>query len=257
MIRSALIALGLSAGAVGAQGMVPTAPVLDTCGGTRLVLSTEGTPTADDLEAASDVVSARIGGLHADVFDYADVVDERIVVSLPAGIAVNRGGLSQLLEKIDFRFLQVVEAVSLDQTVVAPDGLSVLRQMDDPFLGYIVKNDPVLDGSSVLSAQATFDQNGRPAVSFRFSEDGGKRFGEYTAEHIGEPFAIVLRDEVITAPTIQSAIWGGSGMITGSYTTADAEQLAALMQSGVMPFDLSVLSEESVDGSDPSADFCP
>ncbi|SMX32315.1 preprotein translocase subunit SecD [Octadecabacter ascidiaceicola] len=257
MIRSALIALGLSAGAVDAQGMVPTAPVLESCGGTRLVLSAAGAPSEENLDRASDVVSARIGGLYGGVFDYTEVVDDQILVSLPAGMPVDRDGLSQLLEKIDFRFLQVVERVSLDKTVDAPDGFAVLPQMDDPILGYIVENDPVLDGTSVLSAQATFDQMGQPAVSFRFSEEGGKRFGEYTAEHIGEPFAIALRDEVITAPTIQSAIWGGSGIVTGSFANEEAERLAALMQGGVLPFDLDVLSEESVDGSDPSADFCP
>ncbi|HCP80711.1 MAG TPA: hypothetical protein DIT67_03680 [Octadecabacter sp.] len=257
MIRSALIAFGLSAGAAGAQGMVPTAPVLESCGGNRLVLTATQNASTDDLEHAANVVSARIGALFGGVFDFTEVSDDKIILSLPSGMPVDRDAFEPLLEQVDFGFLTGVEMVSLNETVAAPEGHSVLPQKDDPLLGYIVKDAPVLDGAGIASAKVTVDHNGTPAVSFRLSEEGSKTFGEFTGAHIGEPFAIVLRGEVITAPTIQTAIWSGSGIINGSFTTAEAEEFAALMQSGVLPFDLDVLSEESVDGSDPSADFCP
>ena len=55
---------------------------------------------------------------------------------------------------------------------------------------------------------------------------GARAFGDYTAAHIGEPFAIVLDDEVISAPTIQSHIAGGSGIITGNFTVEESTNLA-------------------------------
>ena len=69
-----------------------------------------------------------------------------------------------------------------------------------------------------MDAQPSFDQNGRPAVNFRFNPTGARKFGDYTAENIGSPFAIVLDKEVISAPVIQSHIPGGSGIITGNFT---------------------------------------
>ncbi|AKS46540.1 preprotein translocase subunit SecD [Octadecabacter temperatus] len=262
MIRSALIALGLSAGAAGAQGMVPTAPVVDSCGGNRLVLAASSNANVGELEHAAEVISARIGGLYGGVFDFTDVVDDKITVSIPSGMPLDRGALEPLLEQVEFGFLSVLElsvleSVSHSEIIVAPEGHSVLRQKGSPSLVYVVKDDPVLDGTAIVAAEPSFDQNGAPAVIFRFSDASSQTFGEYTAEHIGEPFAIVLRGEVISAPTIQSAIWGGSGIINGLFTVEEAEQLATLMQAGVLPFGLDILSEDSVDGSDPSADFCP
>ena len=74
---------------------------------------------------------------------------------------------------------------------------------------------PSSRGEDLVDAQPAFDQNGRPAVNFRFNPTGARKFGDYTAENIGSPFAIVLDDEVISAPVIQSHIPGGSGIITG------------------------------------------
>ena len=76
----------------------------------------------------------------------------------------------------------------------------------------------VVTGEQLVDSQPSFDQNGRPAVTFRFNPSGGAAFGQYTAENIGNPFAIVLDNQVISAPVIQAHIAGGSGIITGSFT---------------------------------------
>ncbi len=81
-----------------------------------------------------------------------------------------------------------------------------------------------MTGEELVDAQPTFDQNGRPAVNFRFNPTGARKFGDYTAENIGSPFAIVLDKEVISAPTIQSHIPGGSGIITGNFTVEEFDQ---------------------------------
>ena len=111
---------------------------------------------------------------------------------------------------------------------------------------YIVEQTPVVGGEDLTDAQPAFDQNGRPAVNFRFNASGARAFGDYTAENIGEPFAIVLDDEVISAPTIQSHIAGGSGIITGSFTIEESTQLSVLLRAGALPAKMNFLEERTI-----------
>ena len=118
--------------------------------------------------------------------------------------------------------------------------------MDDPGVFYVLDQTPVVSGEQLVDAQPDFDQNGRPAVSFRFNPAGGRAFGLYTAENIGNPFAIVLDDEVISAPVIQSHIPGGSGIITGRFTPEQTTQLAILLRAGALPAGMTFLEERTI-----------
>ncbi|WP_194095899.1 protein translocase subunit SecD [Marivivens aquimaris] len=111
---------------------------------------------------------------------------------------------------------------------------------------YILSRTAVVSGDQLTDSQPTFDQNGRPAVDFRFNPGGARAFGAYTSNNIGRPFAIVLDDEVISAPTIQSAITGGSGIITGSFTVEETTNLAVLLRAGALPAGLDFLEERTV-----------
>ncbi len=122
----------------------------------------------------------------------------------------------------------------------------ILPSMDEPGEFYIVEATPVVSGENLVDAQPAFDQNGRPAVNFRFNPTGGRAFGDYTAANIGQPFAIVLDDEVISAPVIQSHIPGGSGIITGRFTVEDSTQLAVLLRAGALPAELTFLEERTI-----------
>ena len=103
-----------------------------------------------------------------------------------------------------------------------------------------------MTGEELVDAQPAFDQNGRPAVNFRFNPTGARRFGDYTAANIGNPFAIVLDNEVISAPVIQSHIPGGSGIITGNFTVEESTQLAVLLRAGALPAGLNFLEERTI-----------
>ncbi len=122
----------------------------------------------------------------------------------------------------------------------------VLPSLDEPGLFYILEQSPVVSGEELVDAQPAFDQNGRPAVNFRFNPTGARKFGDYTAENVGSPFAIVLDDEVISAPVIQSHIAGGSGIITGNFTVEDSTQLAVLLRAGALPAKLTFLEERTI-----------
>ncbi len=120
--------------------------------------------------------------------------------------------------------------------------------------GALVINERVIvSGDDLTDAKASFDQNGRPAVAFTFNTAGSRRFANHTRENIGRPFAIVLDDRIISAPNIQSAILGGSGIITGAGTVAETQELATLLKAGALPVKLTVLAERTV-GPDLGAD---
>ena len=122
----------------------------------------------------------------------------------------------------------------------------IIPSLDEEGVFYILERTPVVTGEELVDAQPAFDQNGRPAVNFRFNPTGARKFGDYTAENIGSPFAIVLDDEVISAPTIQSHIPGGSGIITGNFSVEESTSLAVLLRAGALPAELTFLEERTI-----------
>ncbi len=111
---------------------------------------------------------------------------------------------------------------------------------------YIVEELPVMTGEDLTNAQPTFDRNGRPAVSFRLNPTGGRKFCQYSGDNVGSPFAIVLDHKVISAPTIQTAICGGSGIITGSFSVEETTNLAVLLRAGALPAPMKFLEERTI-----------
>ena len=128
----------------------------------------------------------------------------------------------------------------------AGSGNEILPSLDEEGVFFKLEKAPVVTGEELVDAQPSFDQNGRPAVSFRFNTSGARKFGNYTAENIGNPFAIVLDDEVISAPVIQSHIAGGSGIITGRFSVEETTKLAVLLRAGALPAGLDFLEERTI-----------
>ena len=122
----------------------------------------------------------------------------------------------------------------------------LLQDADNPAEFYVLDETPVVTGEELTDARPDFDQNNRPAVSFKFDGTGAVKFGEYTGAHVGEPFAIVLDNKVISAPTIQTAITGGSGIITGNFTLDESTNLAVLLRAGALPAEMTFLEERTV-----------
>ncbi|HEY0527120.1 MAG TPA: protein translocase subunit SecD, partial [Stellaceae bacterium] len=117
---------------------------------------------------------------------------------------------------------------------------------------YVVRKRVMVSGDMLVDAQATF-QNSEPVVSFKFDSIGARRFGDATRDNVGKPFAIVLDNKVISAPVIREPILGGSGVISGSFTTQSANDLALLLRAGALPAPLVILEERTV-GPDLGAD---
>ena len=112
----------------------------------------------------------------------------------------------------------------------------------------------VVGGEDLDDAKATFEQQtNRPIISFTFNAAGGRAFCAATRANIGKRLAIMLDNEVISAPVVQSAICGGSGIITGSFTTQQTQEQALMLRSGALPATLSIIEERTV-GADLGAD---
>ena len=133
-----------------------------------------------------------------------------------------------------------------DGSAAPGSGNIILPSIDEEGVFYIVERAAVVTGEELVDAQPAFDQNGRPAVNFRFNATGARKFGDYTAENIGSPFAIVLDSEVISAPTIQAHIPGGSGIITGRFSVEESTNLAVLLRAGALPAELTFLEERTI-----------
>ncbi len=133
-----------------------------------------------------------------------------------------------------------------DAHAIPGAGNLLVPSQDEKGVYYIIQDTSVVTGEDLKNAQPAFDQNGGPAVEFSFDTSGARKFGDYTATHIGQPFAIVLDNQVISAPTIQSAIRGGSGIITGNFTVESSTKLAVLLRAGALPAKMNFLEERTI-----------
>ncbi|MDQ7080596.1 MAG: protein translocase subunit SecD [Paracoccaceae bacterium] len=170
--------------------------------------------------------------------------DRRILIEVP-GIG-SAEELKQLIGTTAKLTFHPVIRSTRDKNTPPGAGNIIVPDLNDPNLYYILDRSPVVTGEELVDAQPTFDQNGRPAVSFRFDATGGRKFGIYTAENIGKPFAIVLDNKVISAPVIQAHIAGGSGIITGNFTVEESTKLAVLLRAGALPAGMKFLEERTI-----------
>ena len=103
-----------------------------------------------------------------------------------------------------------------------------------------------LEGDVVTDAKDEFDNNGRPCVSMKMNVDGARRWAALTKDNLHKSVAIVLDNNVYSAPTVQSEITGGNSQITGNFTAEDTRDLANVLKSGKMPAPAKIVSEEIV-----------
>jgi preprotein translocase subunit SecD len=169
---------------------------------------------------------------------------DRILVQVP-GIGSAEELLAVIGKTAKLSFHPVVTRTA-DANVQPGLDEVVYPSMDEQGVYYVLERRAVVTGDQLVDSQPSFDQSGRPAVTFRFNPAGGAAFGAYTGENIGKPFAIVLDNEVISAPVIQAHIAGGSGIITGNFTPDESSRLAILLRAGALPAEITVLEQRTV-----------
>jgi preprotein translocase subunit SecD len=175
--------------------------------------------------------------------------DDRVLVQIPGFDDPAQLGLGETA-KMTFHLLHPSAAQGVPGQPV-PAGYELMQGYDGdqaegaPEVWYVLRKRVEVSGDRLVDASTTFDQ-GQPVVTFRFDTVGGKRFGDTTADHVGERLAIVLDGKVISAPVIRSPILGGNGIISGSFTVQSADKLAIQLRAGALPAPLVVLEERTV-----------
>ncbi|MCB2129716.1 MAG: protein translocase subunit SecD [Rhodobacteraceae bacterium] len=169
---------------------------------------------------------------------------DRILIQVPGiGSATELKALIGTTAQLTFH---PVVGRGTDGNAVAKPGTVIYPSLDEPGVFYTLEDVPVVTGEDLVDARPDFDQNGRPAVAFRFNPSGARKFGDYTANNVGQLFAIVLDHEVISAPRIQTHIAGGSGIITGSFDVEESTNLAVLLRAGALPAGMTFLEERTI-----------
>ena len=171
---------------------------------------------------------------------------DRILIQLPGVDDPERiKALIGTTARLTFQFVEE----SANPNGPAPPGAEIFESQDLGPTGlpvsYVVSKRVMVKGESLTDAQATF-QDAQPVVSFTFDTEGAKRFADATKANVGRLFAIILDEKVISAPVIREPILGGSGIISGNFTSQSASDLALLLRAGALPADLTFLEERTV-----------
>ncbi|MDB5481518.1 MAG: secD [Caulobacteraceae bacterium] len=208
----------------------------------------------DAVSRSIEIIRKRIDALGTKEPSITQQGSNRIVVEAPGESDPEK--LKAVIGKTAKLSFQMVDTEVAPEDVAAgripPD--DILLPSDDGFApAYVVKRRSVVTGEMLTSASGSHDENNAPAVAFSFNAIGTQRFAQVTSQNIGKPFAIVLDGRVISAPRINSAITGGSGIITGHFTEDSAHELALLLKTGALPAPLNVVEERTV-GAELGAD---
>jgi preprotein translocase subunit SecD len=173
---------------------------------------------------------------------------DRILVQVPG--LQDPTHLKELLgktAKMEFRMVDTTVPPDQAQAGRIPPDSELLMSTSSPKVPYVIKKQVLVSGGDLTDAQPGFDQRtSEPVVNFRFNTAGSRKFSQATTENVGQPFAIVLDNEVISAPVIREPITGGSGQISGNFTVQSANDLAVLLRAGALPAPLTVIEERTV-----------
>ena len=223
-----------------------------TTGGVLLTLRDIALETfqADAMAQSIEVVRKRVDEAGVAEPSIQRLGGDRILVQMPG--VTDPSALRELLgSTAELSFHRIVTDPGEGKTI----GRDARRlKMADGSGSVVVEARAALDGERLADASAAFSSDtGAPVVHFRFDSEGALIFGELTRELVGRPFAIVLDDEVLSAPVIREPILAGSGEISGNFTLDETNVLSALLRAGALPVPLQVIEERTV-GADLGAD---
>ena len=218
---------------------------LDLQGGAHIVfeadtssLTTEDKDSA--VESAKAVIERRINlfGATEPVIQTAQVGESRrIIVEIP--------GVTDINDAINL----IGQTAQLTFWETTPDAASPSAQLIEAspsaFGPFTKKTE--LTGKDLRRAQVTFDPNtGEPAVTIDFTSDGGSKFAAITGRNINKNVAIILDEEIVSAPVVREAITGGSAVISGGFTVEEAKNLSIQLNAGALPLPIKVIEQRSV-----------
>jgi SecD/SecF fusion protein len=207
-------------------GSPPLKLGLDLQGGLRVVLQAEGpTPSLEDLQTARQVIENRVNQFGVSEPLVQTSGQNRIVIELPGLSSEEQDRAQDLIGQqavLEFRLVRPEAANKSDLELTDAD------LEPAAFTGEIISN-----------SQTSYDQFGRPVISFQIRNQSAGAFGDFTSSNIGRRMAIVLDDSVVSAPSINSRI-SNDGQITGQFTVEEASDLSLVLRSGSLPISLQI-----------------
>jgi preprotein translocase subunit SecD len=226
--------------------------VTDASGGTIQLTITPAAMTErirQSVEQSIQIIERRVNELGTVEPSIARQGVDRILVQVPGLQDPSR--LKELLgktAKLTFRLVdQTVTAEQAQQGRVPPESEMLPGTKSEGRTPYVIEKRVMVSGEDLTDAQPGFDQRtSEPIVSFKFNTNGARRFAQATQANVGKPFAIVLDNEVISAPVIREPILGGSGQISGGFTVEQANDLSILLRAGALPAPLTIIEERTV-----------
>jgi preprotein translocase subunit SecD len=201
------------------------------------------------IGAAIETVRRRVDAMGTTEPNIVRQGSARILVQVPG--LQDTAQLKELIgrtARLSFHEVHTTMSAEEARQTRMPPGYRIYPSVDKEDAGpQLLREVPVVRGDELVDSQPAFDQRtNEPIITFRFNNAGARKFGTFTKEHVNRPFAIVLDDEVISAPVIREPILGGSGQISGSFTVETANQLAIQLRSGALPAKLTIVEERTV-----------
>lgn len=252
----------------GFQKEIETRLGLDLVGGVQALLEADlPDNTAIEPEAmktAVKIVENRVNGLGVTEALVQQAGDRRIVVELPGETdpekALSTLKQTGLLEFVDFSDLTPQEVVALTNIKIKTD----FAQQDNLLPSVEVPTDSaedlesnisslsdrvfhtVMTGADLKTVQVITDPTGEYQVSFELTPNGSNIFRDFTTQNIGESLAIVLDNQVISAPVINEPITDGQGVISGNFDYETSNALAIQLRYGSLPIPLKIVETRTV-----------
>ena len=200
------------------------------------------------IKASIETINRRINYLGTSEATVVPQGKDRILVQYP-GLKDTRE-LKDILgktAKLTFHEVHPQTTPEEAQQGRMPAGYTVYPSTDGYASHYLLRALPVVQGEELTNAQPTQDsRTAEWVISFSFNQAGARKFGRFTQENVGRPFAILLDGKVLSAPVIREPILGGTGQISGRFTPDSATTLAIQLRSGALPTPLTIVEERTV-----------
>lgn len=223
----------------------PVRTGLDIQGGTRVTLQADMSKIEEGdreqaLQSAKEIISRRVdafGVTEPNIYTSVSSDEHRINVELPGVTdtqqAINLVGQTAQLNFAEIRGMEESPNNAEEDTTPSPPPISF-----EP---------TALTGKDLRRSQVVFDpQTGDPVVQLQFNNKGAQKFEEITERNVGQPLAIFLDNQIVTAPQVNQKITGGEAVITGNFTIEEARQLAIQLNAGALPVPVEVVEQQNI-----------
>jgi preprotein translocase subunit SecD len=202
-------------------------PLIQRLGANQIAIQLPG---VKDPQRAKDLIQETA------LLEFKLLEESKVALDLPS--QVEKGQEDKVRKDLEGKVPEGSE-ILFESAVSEPDGRSYS-------IPYLVKKDAVLTGDVLQDARVTIGDFNEPIVSITFDSKGAREFDLLTAANIGKRMAVVLDGKVYSAPVIRDRISGGRAVIEGTFTTAEANDLAVVLRAGALPAPLKTLQDLTV-----------